>query len=197
MEMRWLILAAAFLATAGNARVDSIADVAKLPAYCWGTQQIQTVSRDPTPIIENVRRYGEIYKHLHHYCWALDAENKAASMIDVKLAQSTLKEAIKDIDYVLNKNPSKSFVLLPEIYTTKARFLFKLDQQNDAVIWLKKAIQLGSGYVPAYARLSDYYVQIGNTAEAVKILKEGISHGKHPDLLKRRLKLLEGAGKDN
>lgn len=166
-------------------------ELLRLPRYCWGTQQIREISQDPTPITTYVAKYGEGYNHLHHYCWSLNQEYKAAFMRDRALARSELVSAIGGIDYVLRNNHDPKFFFLPEIYASKARILFQLDQPSDAVTWLRKAIELNPGYVSAYARLSDYYVYQGDETYAIKILKEGISKCHQSDTLKRRLKELE------
>lgn len=191
-----IVFWALFFATTVQAdRVETISELLRLPAYCRGTQQIREVSGDPVPIGEHIKRYGTGYNHLHHYCWALNTENRVAisNPYDGKF---WLRNAIGDIDYVLRNNHDPKFFCLPEIYVSKARILFKLDQPEDAVPWLKKAIALRPNYSPAYARLSDYYVEKGDKAEAVKILKQGIAKSSKSDMLIRRLRELEAQNGD-
>lgn len=174
-----------------NYRIQTKGELLRLPKYCYGTQQIREISGDPIPIATYIKKYGDGYNHLHHYCWSLNQEYQAQSMSDRAIARSWLESAIGGIDYVLRNNKDEKFIFLPEIYATKARILFQLEKKSDAVIALKKAIELRPAYTPAYARLSDYYAEIGETTEAVKILKEGIAHSKKADMLNRRLKDLE------
>lgn len=168
-------------------KVDSAMDLARLPAFCRGTMLIRDFSQDPTPWEVYLKKYGKSWTHLHHYCWALNGENHAASISNPDRRYDKLRYALGDIDYVLSNNKDPNFYFLPEIYTSRARILFKLDDPDNAVIWLKKAIDLRPSYVPAYARLSDYYVDRGETEEAVKILNQGIARSQRSEMLKRRL----------
>lgn len=130
--------------------VKNMTEVAMLPLYCRGTQQIREITKvDPT---EYGAIYGQSYNHLHHYCWALNAENKANMMFDKRARDVTLGSALLDIKYVL-KNADADFVLLPEIYNSQARILFSLHSDSEAVLALEKAIELKPGYVPAVTPL--------------------------------------------
>jgi len=177
-------------------RIQTISELIRLPAYCKGTQQIREISNDPVPIETYVKRYGKGYNHLHHYCWSLNQEYQAQEMLDHQFAKSWLEGAIGGINYVLRNNHDPKFFCLHEIYVSKARILFKLNQPDDAVPWLKKAIALRPNYSPAYARLSDYYVEKGDKAEAVKIIKQGIAKSNKSDMLIHRLRELESQGGD-
>ena len=189
--MKWFVFSLFVYSSAVYAdRVESPAELTRLPAYCRGTQQVREISQDPTPISVYIAKYGEGYNHLHHYCWALNTEHRV-SRDNPSDGKFWLSNAIGDIDYVLRNNRDPHFIFLPEIYTSKARILFKLDQGSDAVQWLQKAIATRPDYVPAYARLSDYYANQGNKAEAIKILKQGIARSKRSQMLQRKLSELE------
>ena len=192
MNRRWLMTLPMLLAVtmARADHVETMSELLRLPKYCWGTQQIAEISGDRRHG-EYIKRYGPAYHDLHHYCWALNTENRV-SITNPSDGKFWLGQAIGDIDYVLKANKDPKFVFLPEIYTTKARILFKLDKAADAVPWLEKAIKTNPNYIPAYARLSDYYVEKGDTAEAIKILNLGIARSKKSDMLSRRLKALQG-----
>jgi tetratricopeptide (TPR) repeat protein len=193
--MKWVALILMLLTTMAHAdRIENLAELARLPAYCRGTQQIREISQEPSyKVQEYYAKYGPTYNHLHHYCWALNTENRV-SIQNPRDGKFWLGTAIGDIDYVLHQNHDPKFILLPEIYTSKARILFKIDQAADAIPWLQKAIATRPDYVPAYARLSDYYAERGDTAEAIKILKQGIAKSKKADMLNRRLGELQKQG---
>jgi len=195
--MKWFFVLFSFLSSFSYAdgEITSAAQLIGLPGYCRGTQQIRAISQDPTPMSVYIERYGYVYTHLHHYCWALNTENSIA-MNNPKNGHFWLGTAISNIDYVLKNNQDHKFVLLPEIYVSKARIFFKMDQPDDAVPWLKKAIALRPNYSPAYARLSDYYVEKGDKAEAVKILKQGIAKSNKSDMLIHRLREIESQNGD-
>lgn len=184
-----LILVFVFLYDAAYAtRITSKADLVGLPAYCYGTQGIRRISGDRTPIKVYLQRYGDAYYHLHHYCYALKTEKEVAQN---KRPTYNLDYAIGDIDYVLKRNRDPDFFLLPEIYAAKARMLFKLSRPDDAAKWLMKAIAANPRYVPAYARLSDYYARRGKTDEAIAILKAGIAKSESVEMLESRLEALQ------
>lgn len=169
--------------------VQNMAELAQLPFYCRGTQQIRTVSRDPRPIEEYVAMYGKPYSHLHHYCWALNSENNAYRMHDRYMRESKLGYALNDIKYSLDHS-DPGFVFLPEMYASQARILFILRRDGEAVIALRRAIEVRPDYIPAIARLSDYYADKGARAQAIQVLEEGIGHSEKAAPLIRRLEKL-------
>ena len=174
----WLLACSS--AQAGEIR--SLSELAMLPPYCKGTQLIRQLSNDPVPIDQYKEIYGKSFMHLHHYCWALNAENKANAMFNKRDRDSELGSAISDIKYVLT-NADPDFVLLPDIYNSQARILFSLHRDPEAVLSLEKAIELKPGFVPAVARLSDYFVSIGDKGKAIQTLKNGIDNTENADFL--------------
>ena len=169
--------------------VRNLSELALLPPYCRGTQQIRTISKDQTPVEQYEAIYGVTYHHLHHYCWALNAENKAGMISDKYLRESKLNNALGDIKYVLDR-AEPDFVLLPAIYNSKARILFALHRDSEAVLALEKAIEIKPDYVPAIARLSDYFVHEGNKAQAIKTLETGIDNTENANGLIKKLAAL-------
>ncbi|MBK1642405.1 hypothetical protein CKO12_11060 [Chromatium okenii] len=190
----WLNLGVSHASGDGN--VTSASQLLGLPSYCRGTQQVRAISQDPTPMSVYIERYGPTYNHLHHYCWALNTENDISQRHPPD-GRFWLGTAISNIDYVLHNNNDPKFIFLPEIYVAKARILFKMDQANDAVPWLEKAITLRPNYSPAYARLSDYYLEKGNKEKAIKILQQGISRSKTSEMLTRRLRDIQAKTGDS
>ena len=169
--------------------VKNLSELAMLPPYCRGTQQVRVISKDPVSIDQYMAIYGSSYYHLHHYCWALNSENKANLMLDKKSRDDILNYALSDIKYVLT-NASPDFVLLPDIYNSQARILFSLHRDSEAVLALERAIELKPGYVPAVARLSDYFAHIGDKAKAIMTLETGIDNTGNADGLIKKLAAL-------
>jgi tetratricopeptide (TPR) repeat protein len=167
----------------------NVTDLALMPPYCLGTQGIRKISHDPKPIEEYEAIYGNSYHHLHHYCGALVGVHKAQFLEDKLLRLSKLRYALTDIQYSLDRSGPK-FVFLPDMYTSKARVLFMLHRDGEAVIALKKAIEAKPDYVPAIARLSDYFADTGDKAQAIKILEEGIGNTERAKTLIRKLEKL-------
>ncbi len=188
--MRFILLALLIFNTCARADpVKNLSELALLPHYCWGTQQVREVSKDPTPIEQYVAIYGFTYYHLHHYCWALNTENNAIRMHN----QGILTYSLDDYKYVLDRAPS-SFVFLPEIYTSRARVFFILKRDAEAAMDLVKAIQMKHSYAPAYARLSEYYQRINDKKDAIKTLEDGLSNVSDPKVITffiRRLKEMD------
>ena len=178
MRILCLLLLFLFSRVALADPVETWSELLLLPAYCRGTQLIRVLSKDQTSIEQYVAIYGDAYRHLHHYCWALNAENKANRISDANRRQSALTNALSDFKYFLDLTPP-SFPLLPEIYFSRARILFALKRDMNAVRDLNKAIELKADYAPAYDRLSDYYLGIGDKSNSIKILEQGISHTKN------------------
>lgn len=176
--MRFLFLVLTVLnAPAWADPVKDVTELALLPQYCKGTQLIREISKDPIPIKQYVAMYGHAFTHLHHYCWALNTENKALKMRG-EARQSKLRDTLGDYKYIIDLAPP-DFVLLPDIYTSRAQVFFQLKRNVEAVADLNKAIELRPDYSRAYARLSDYYQLTGDTRNAIKILEQGIGNAKN------------------
>ncbi len=189
-----LFLSALLSAWAINAQADPVTnarELAILPAYCQGTQQVSSISKLPKSAIDDYHKvYGETYHHLHHYCWALVSEFNANRILEKGPRDNKLHQALGDIQYVLNKNPPASFPLLPEIYTSRARILLRLGRSGEAVGDLLKAINLQPGYQRAYTQLSDYYLDSGQKDKAISILEQGVENNLYPTILLNRLERL-------
>lgn len=170
-------------------QVTSMSELALLPPYCRGTQQIRTISKDPKPLEEYYAMYGMSYSHFHHYCWALNTENNAWKARDSDMRKSKLGYALGDLQYSLDRS-DRNFLFLPDIYNTKARLLFALRRDAEAMIALQKAIEIKPDFVTAIARLSDYYTDHGDKARAIKTLEEGIDNSEKPGSLIKKLKKL-------
>lgn len=170
-------------------QVRSAQELRLLPAYCQGTQQVREISRDPRPIEEYISIYGEAFHHLHHFCWALNAENNALRMRDPYLKTSKLDYALSDYKYFLDRAPD-TFPLLADVYINRSRVLFTLKRDNEGVADLKKAIQLMPEHYLAYARLADYQVRQGDKEAAIKTLIQGIDHNENATALIKRLERL-------
>jgi len=169
--------------------VQNMTELERLPRYCWGAQQINKISRDPKPIQEYLAIYGSGYYHIHHYCWAINLENSVFLMQDKLLRESKLRVALGGVQYSLDRS-QPGFVFLPDMYAFKAKILFTLHRDGEAVVALRQAIEAKPDYVPAIARLSDYYVDNDDKAQAIKILEEGIGNTEKAKHLLRKLEKL-------
>ncbi len=184
-----LVLLSFFSFPAWASAVKTLGELALLPTYCRGVQGLRDISKDPIPLNQYMQMYGESYGHLHHYCNALNTENQAHMMFSKYDHDVALGSALQDIQYVL-KNSSPDFIFLPDIYNSQARILFELHRDSEAVLSLEKAIELKPGYVPAIARLSDYFVHIGDREKAIKTLETGIDNTENAGGLIKKLAAL-------
>jgi tetratricopeptide (TPR) repeat protein len=181
--MNWFFLSILLcypLVTLGTGDIQEIEELTLLPDYCKGTQVTRSISGDTRPYSEYIAAYGATYIHMHHYCWALNAENKLSQIREKHHKLSELNSILDNIQYVLNRAP-QNFPLLPEIYLSKARILFKLERDVEAVKVLFKLTRIRPEYSPTYAQLGDYYQRIGDKVNAIKTYEWGLinSHGKN------------------
>lgn len=169
--------------------VSSKEELKGLPSFCKGTQLIRDISGDTTPFSDYAQMYGSDFKHMHHYCWALNTENKFNKNPRSMHYWGMLPAAIGDLDYVL-KASSPSFVFIPDVHLAKARIYLLQKQKAKAVGAALEAIASRPDYVRAYTFLSDLYEDMGNKASAIKTLQSGYSHAPDAKPILRRLSRL-------
>lgn len=187
--MKRLLLVFFFSVTPSAHASLSASDLALMPPYCHGTQVIRSVSQDPQPIENYISIYGKSYSHLHHYCEALVTINKYQFLQDKLVRESKMRKALIDIQYSIDRS-DLAFVFLPDMYAAKARVLFTLRRDSEAVLALKKAIEVKPDYVPAIGQLSDFFAGKGDKAQAIKILEEGIDNTERATSLIKKLEKL-------
>jgi len=173
-------------------------EVALLPPYCMYSQVFRGKvpgGGDPDQIERWKTILGETYLHIHHYCWGLMKTNRG-----ILLARSSqsrefyLADSIGEFDYVIDRSP-RDFVLLPEILTKKGENLVLLGKGPVAVLMFEQAIDAKPDYWPPYARLGDYYAQVGERAKAIETIERGLHNAPDtPALVRRRSELLAAPG---
>jgi tetratricopeptide (TPR) repeat protein len=175
---------------------DNPREMHMLPEYCKHTQ----LFRDRVPggnDREQIERWttlmGPTFNHLHHYCWALMATNRAAFLSPTRQDRKyNLTSSLPDFDYVIQRAPP-NFGLLPEILTRKGENLIHLERVGEGVGELRRAIEIKADYWPAYAAMSDYYKESSQLAKAREWLEKGLSVAPDTNALKRRLAQLDAA----
>lgn len=166
------LLSTASWAMGPHGEIESLSELAALPAYCKGTQVTRDVAHDPKPISEYQAIYGAAYSHLHHYCWALNTENHQNEM-DENSKNFQYGVILDNIKYFLDNSPL-TFSLIPQIYNTKARILFKMHRDAEAIDVLFKLTQIKPSYASAYALLGDHYQRINDKNNAIKYYEQGL-----------------------
>jgi len=127
--------------------------------------------------------YGDIFLHIHHYCWGLDKLN-----LHLQSGKPTLNNVINEFDYVLKRKHSKQ-ILQAEIWTKKGLVLLMLNKRIEAANSFYNAIKSNKRYIPAYIYLSQYLKSMGDNSSACKILKVGIKNNPDSSKLKQLTKI--------
>lgn len=155
-----------------HGEIETAAELAPLPSYCKGTLVTRYTIPDPRPLKDYVAIYGRSFNDTHHYCWALNQENHL-DKLSGSGGGALYGPIMNNIKYVLDQ-AQDSFSLLPEIYMTKARVLFKFNNNAEAIEALLKLIQIRPAFAPAYAQLGDYYQRKNDRANATKWFEQGL-----------------------
>lgn len=174
-----------------HGEIEDLSELAPLPAYCKGTLVTRFTLHDPKPLAEYVAIYGTSFNDTHHYCWALNTENHLSKMDDYT-RKNMLGHMLGNIKYVLDQAPL-TFSLLPEIYLSKARILFKFNNNVEAVDTLFKLTQIKPGHALAYAQLGDHFQRVGDKRSAIKYYEQGLinTNKKNADFFIFKIKKLD------
>lgn len=165
-------------------------EMAMLPRYCGHTMLFRDkVLGGNNP--EEVERwhgvFGDTFNHLHHYCRGIMKTNRAVLLSrDPQTRRAYLVDAVREFDYVLER-ATPDFVLLPEILTKKGEDLILLGKGPVGIIELERAASQKPDYWPPYARMSDYYVSVGDKQKAREVLDKGLSFSPDAQALRRRV----------
>lgn len=198
-------LTAAALVAAGPAAAQSIPgypehvteydprEVVMLPEYCKYTQ----LFRDRVPggnDREMIQRWhatmGEVFIHMHHYCWGLMHLHRAKVLArDAQARGFNYDSAVREFDYIMERTP-KDFPLLPEMLTKKGEALLGRGKSALALAEFERAIELKPDYWPPYAHISDHYRSVGDPAKARETLEIGLARSPGAKALQRRLQEL-------
>ncbi len=169
-----------------------------LPGYCVYTQDFREHvpgGSDAATIEHWHGVMGDMFHHMHHYCYGLMKMNRGLYLSrDPVARRQYLQSVIPEFDYVLDHAPG-DFFLTPEVLTRKAEVLFKLDKDFAAVDLLNRALELKRDYWAPYARLSDYYRDTGDYRKAREALTTGLSAVPDSKPLVRRLAELDAGEK--
>lgn len=135
---------------------------------------------------------GTVYAHTHHYCSGIYAEQKAKTALGKRERDRWLMDVIGEMQYV-SRHCSVTCALYPELQTRWGWALGMTGQSSEAIKHFQLSIRAKPKYVPAYAKLSDLYLEVKQTGEARKVLDQGLKVKPDSKMLQRRLKEL-GAG---
>ena len=190
----WAVLVSAFVSASALGQKATPAEMAQVPEYCRYTQTFrEEYGRDAHA--QNLAHWNSVlgaeqFSNLHHYCYGMIQLMRAQDYrITPQRRANILGQALGDIDYSINRVPP-DYVLLPEMYTKRARVLVLQKKVVDAVDSFMKAISLKPDYWPPYAELSDLYKANGDRTKAQAILEEGLKNIPGSKTLEARMKAL-------
>ncbi len=165
-----------------------------LPAFCKYTQQLPDKTwgdyGNPLSTQTYAAIYGSAWSHMHHFCFGLEAMYQASISDSDELRRSDYGHAVTEFDYVLERS-APDMAARPDLLFNRAIALLNIDQRIDAVKDLTEVIALDPKYVPAYLALSDYFRNLGDTDEAVRLLRDGLAQVPDSEVLKTRLAALQ------
>lgn len=191
-------------AVATNLYYDVGRELDRLPALCKykTAENMRTVHRKDTYGTSEeqmgnewgYRQYGNVWWHMHHYCWGLIDSLRAAEAIG-KGGQggekSALRMSIDNFMYVINnarKPHTKEYTKLEaQLYYRIGRAHERLGEQADAAAAYSMAIRRKPTYEEAYAALSDLFRGLGQDGEARKVLRDGLEQVPKSSKLERRM----------
>lgn len=170
-------------------------ELALLPPYC-----IPLANRsagDPYhPALKKWERIlGKDYSHMHHYCAALLAMNRAERAIDKGIRHSHLQRARGEFGYV-EKHATPGFVLKPELLVNVSIVQEQLGDIKEALLYAEQAVAAKPGYLKATRHLADLLVRQGARSKARAVLEEGLRVKPNAASLKRRIDCLDGKRKE-
>lgn len=188
-----VLLQAWGLAHAASPGELSDAERALLPKYCGHTQEFSwTHGRKSDQADYWARVMGPNYSHIHHYCWALTYFNRARRASTTANDRiSALEAARLDFEYVVNAC-SPDFVLLPEVYTRLGEVEILRGQPNRANAAFQRARQLKPDYWPPYFHWAEFLSRVGQRAEALKVVTQGLEQSPDAKVLQNLYQTLGG-----
>lgn len=165
-----------------------------LPRTCQAQQFIHDEIQYPVTT-EAERKHlltvlGPDFMHYHHFCYGLMLVRRANTTDQPQWRLSVYNEAVNNFEYVI-RNAKSSFALLPEVHLQKGLALRLLSNHSAAAREFFNALRSKPSYTPAYAALIDYYLDLGNPAEARKMLETGLKHAPGSKLLAEKRKAIE------
>ena len=170
-------------------------ELALLPPYC-----IPLANRsagDPYhPALKKWERIiGKDYSHMHHYCAALVAMNRAERAIDKSKRRIHLQRARSEFGYV-EKHATPRFVLKPELLVNISIVQEQLGDITKSLLYAELAVEAKPGYLKAIRHLADLLVRQSARSRARTVLEEGLRIRPSAASLKRRIDCLEGKRKE-
>lgn len=158
-----------------------------LPPYC--TPRINV--NDPVGWAQGIAQFGEGWDHMHHYCYALNFINRYYRSRDTATKKDALKQAISNIDYMLD-HTSEGYFMRGQWMLDKGKVMMLAGNKPQGIAMIQTALDLNPGLEAGYRLISDTFVELGNKKEALQWASTGLRHAPDSKALKRRYKELGG-----
>ena len=183
-----LLLAAVLAIVAAPARADSPGatqqEWALLPQWCAWTQQapkygMSSLSRSaatggPNMYEEYVRRYGDGWTAMHHYCWALVDIIRMGKLAGRNRAvhDHAARRALGNLDYVLQSS-ALGFAFRPDVLASRARLLIRMNDYGQASQTAQMLILESPSLPDGYVLLAEVLLKAGRSNDASAVLARG------------------------
>lgn len=165
------------------------AELSILPPFC---QTKLSSSSSPADQILYSGKIGPDWKHIHHYCFALNFSNRYKRSFANKGDQLFyLQSAMGEFEYIFT-HASPTFWMRPEMHVQKGKLLAAAKRNIEAISEFEQALQKNPNYVEAYAALSDLYNNTGQKSKSITAVEEALQRAPNNKSLQRQYKQLTG-----
>lgn len=136
---------------------------------------------------------GEQFKNSHHYCAGLNFLRRYYRNPSGPDARSFLHMAVNEFTYMIEHLVPNSS-LAGHSYLARGKAHMLAGEDSLALKDLREAVRYNPRLSAAYAAWANLLAKLGLTADAAKVLRQGLEQRPGSKLLKRRLTQLEGEG---
>lgn len=170
-------------------------EISRLPSFCLDTEWFAGPKNSPrqsprAAAWEQQMGYG--FWSLHHYCWGLVSLDRFhASPGTGEARKFKIHQIISEYYYVLNNSPP-DFILRPEILWRLGEAELLRENFGGAYDAFFQARKQKPDYWPAYSAWAEVLIKAKKTADARKLVEEGLTHAPDSKVLQDLLKKLGG-----
>jgi len=150
-------------------------EIMLLPPYCQAKAMQGTPGYPDSEPIRWEKIIGvDLWRSLHHYCAGVNSLNRAYGT-EGHVRQRNLADALEQFDYQL-RSPPAGHPLVPEMYVNRAIALRLMGRDTEAMRDYNKALESNPKLRKAYLDQADYFADKKQSAEALKIVTQGLRY---------------------
>lgn len=131
----------------------------------------QLFGHDKAAYREMLRRYGDGYRHIHHYCWA-EIDAMRLYKHDTDPGYASVKRAIANLDYVLDQT-SPSFAFWKDAMMLKARLIEQHAGPAHAIPLAQQIVQALPEFADGHILLAKLLLKTDRRADAMAVIDRG------------------------